>query len=336
MTSHAYFEPVRYLTKGLPARERARGIREGYIYSRRARIRERTYFFDRTVRKNVKDFEPIRVGKEIDRIVEENIKSLLERLRTKFEKIVPSGEFIDKFVPHTDEFIDSITIDYEAPSNYYFHRHSSSVILPVDMDSFCIVSRTKEEATQLLQFIKSEFEKLNEVTKDFGLELVDFLTGRKFQESLLRSSENIENVAYKKPRNEFEKEIIDFCSKLTSSFLPNLEISFSEPTETFEYDIFLGLTENIKRIIEPTNYESIKDQMPKGENLKSQVILRTLDKAQRLEAKSVVITRGFAEETFKELKKIADSRGIVLLSDTNYKDMLFKIFCNDLLEAYRG
>jgi len=328
-----FFELVKYSTKSKSPTLRT--SRERFVFSRRTYLRNRAYFFDRVVRRNKKDFESIHVRRELDRLIEGSIKKLVDKLRAKLEKIVPPHvhKMVDAFAPPADEFIDDITIDYEAPGEYYFYKHNSSVILPINVDSFCVLSRTRENATQLVQFIKSEFEKLNEVTKDFNLELSEFMSGQKYQEILLGSSENIQIVGSKKPRNKFEKEIIDFCESITSSFLPNLEISFTEPTETFEYDIFVGFTEEIKRIVEPTNYESVKD-MPTGENLKSQIVLKTLDKAQRLGAKSVVIAKGFPENTFKELKKIANSRGVTLLNDANYKSALFRIFCYDLLEAY--
>lgn len=300
----------------------------------RSRLRSRTYFFDKVIKKNDRDFEAVEVEKEINHIIQKGIENLLERLGKRVAQVVPA-EMVDKFVPSADKLAEDVMIDFDIPS-LYLYKHNSSIVLPMDLASFCILSRKKEDADQLLQFIKSEFQKLSEVTRDFGIELNDVLTGRKFQEYTLKQVENIQNLVDKEPRNKFEKEIIDFCAQLTSSFLPNLQISFTEPTETFEYDIYVGFSDKVKRIIEPTDYESVKDQMPTGENLKSQVILRTLDKAQRLGAKSVVIAKGFPDEVFKELKKIADSRNVILLSDTNYRNSMFKIFCSDLLEAYIG
>jgi hypothetical protein len=90
----------------------------------------------------------------------------------------------------------------------------------------------------------------------------------------------------------------------------------------------------VKLIIEPTNYENLKEQMPPTETLKSKIILGTHDKAQRIGAKVIVIAGWFPDEIFKELKKIADSRHVTLLSDVNYKSELPLIFWDNLLEAY--
>lgn len=326
------FEPVRYLTRQ-PIDSPRRFREKEAMLLRRRRERESTYFFDRVIRQNKENFESILVRQEIRRVIKENTNRMSTQIREKMERVIPFVDVIERLAPSAENITSSLIIDYDLPSEYYFYTGNPSIVLPMSANSFCILSRTKEEAAQLMQFIRTEFEKLNEVTKDFGLELLDFLTGRKYQETILKSLRNIQSVQYAEPRNDFEKEVIDTCEKMTSSFLPNPEILFSEPTETYEVDVFVGINEEVKKIIEPTNYETLKE-MPAGENLKSQVILRTLDKAQRLGAQSVVIAKGFPEQAFNELKKIADSRGVTLLSDSNYKNQLHKVLCEDLLKSY--
>jgi hypothetical protein len=298
--------------------------------------RDAAYFFDRVVRQNEKDFESINVGREIRKSMKENAERLAAKMKERLDLVVPFSDIVSSLVPNPETLVARAFFDFTFPSECYFHRHGSSVVLPIGSNSFCVLAKTKEEVSQLTEFIKLEFEKLSEVTKDFGLSLGDFSTGRKFQEVIIKSAGKVQNLQYKETKNDFEKEIMEFCAQLTDSFLPNVEISFTEPTETYECDVFLGFSENVKRIVEPTNYESVKDQMPKGENLKSQIILRTLDKAQRLGARSTVIVRGFPEDSFTDLKQIADSRGISLLSDSNYKDALPKLFLQDMLRAYSG
>jgi hypothetical protein len=329
------FGLVRYSVSGRPREvQTIRGDSDrAFVYRRRMPPRD-AYFFDRVVRQNEKDFESINMGREIRKAVKENAERLAGKMKERLGSVVPFSEIVGSMVPNPEEIVSRTLFDFQFPSECYFHKHSSSVVLPIGSNSFCVLAKAKEEISQLTEFIKSEFEKLSEVTKDFGLTLSDFLTGRKFQEIIIKSAGKVQNLDYKDTKNDFEKEVMEFCAQLTDSFLPNVEVSFTEPTETYECDVFLGFSENIKRIVEPTNYESVKDQMPKGENLKSQIILRTLDKAQRLGARSTVIVRGFPEDSFIDLKQIADSRGISLLSDSNYKDALPKLFFQDMLRAY--
>lgn len=170
---------------------------------------------------------------------------------------------------------------------------------------------------------------LSEVTKDFGFEITGIWTGREYQEQILKRIGNIRNIHYKEPRNDFEREVIDVCKNLTDSFLSNVDMSFERPIENFEFDIFIGLTNLKKIIIEPTDYETLKEEMTGGENLKSSLILRTLDKARRIGAESIVITKDVPAEIFDSIKEIADSRGVTLLNEKNYKTDL----CDQLLES---
>lgn len=328
---------VRYSVSRRPSEEQTiprHDFARQFLGTRRMAGRSGFYFFDRVIRKNEKDFEPLNIGGEIRKAVKENAERLAGRLKERFDTVIPFPEVVSSLVPSPERFHERILFDFDFPSEYYFYKHGSAIVLPIGLNSFCILAKTKEEVNQLVEYTKSEFEKLSEVTKDFGLSLIDFLSGRKFQEGIIKDTGKVQSFQYKETKNDFEKEIIGFCAQLTDSFLPNVEISFIEPTETYECDVFLGFNENSKRIIEPTNYESFKDQMPVGENLKSQLLLRTLDKAQRLGARSAVVVRGFPEESFNELKKIADSRGIALLSEANYRDVLPKLFFQDLLRAY--
>jgi hypothetical protein len=338
-----FLEPVKYTTRTRIESSRRLGRERPDVIFARRRTADERYFFDRVVRKNDKHFESINVNSEIALACKNSIENLSNSLRKKFETITASPETIEQLFPlrTVAEKISSrmfFATEGLLPPQCHFYKDNPSIILPLSSNVFYILSKSKKEAADLVQFIKSEFEKLNEVTKDFGLELAEFLTGRNYQEPLLKGSKNIQNINYKKPKDEFEEKIIGMCERTTSSFLSNVEVAFTEPTETYEFDIFIGISEDVKVIIEPTNYETIKDLIHTGElsreTLKSKVILGTQDKAQRLGAKSIVIAKGFPEETFSELKKIADSRRVTLLNETNYENELPKIFWDNILEAY--
>lgn len=340
---NVFLEPVRITTKGQARQRVAYGSTPRALYSPFEReIRSGRYFFDRVVRKNEKDFERINVNAEIELAFKSTIEKLNEKLRKKLETMTTTPEIIEQLFPFKIllEKTGRIFFDPEDLflSQYYFYKHNPSIVIPSTSNTFYILSKSKDEAVELLQFIKSECEKLSEVTKDFGLELNQFLTGRDYQESLLRNFKNIQSINYKKPKDEFEEKIIHVCEETTSSYLSNVEVAFTEPVETFEFDIFVGVSEDVKTIIEPTDYERVKDLIQNGglgkDTLKSKIILGTQDKAQRLGAKSVVIAKGFPEEVFVELKKIADSRRVTLLSEVNYENELPKIFWNNIIEEY--
>jgi hypothetical protein len=329
-----FFEPVKYVAKTETRERRARTIPDEVPLHLLRREVGGQYFFSKVIRENKDAFEVVDMMSQLDSTLKESIMRINDELKERFSKIVPSTEMIEKVLPSKEQHRIARFIDYDMPSRYYFYKEGASVIWRTGSDSFYVVSKTKENAEKVIGMIKSEFERLNIITKDFGLELVSFLTGPDYQKALLQTYQDVQTITYREPKNEFEKGVIDFCSNFTTSFLHNIEICFTEPIETCELDIFIGFSEQVKLVIEPTNYENLKEQMPPTETLKSKIILGTHDKAQRIGAKVIVIAGGFPDEIFKELKKIADSRHVTLLSDVNYKSELPLIFWDNLLEAY--
>jgi len=339
--SSLFLEPVRCVVRSADMAKAGSSRLIGGRMIRYVPRSNRRYFFNRVI-ENEDDFEAINIMADVSHAARERARDLVGRLKGKLEAIVTLPEVVEQLMPSdlAQETVDRMIVDVpevEFPP-YYFYKHNSSIVIPTATPNvFFIISKTKEEADQLTQFIKLEFEKLNSVTKDFGLQLVEFLIGRSFQENVLRASSRIVSIGLKEPKDEFEKEIIATCESLTNSYLPNVEITFKEPAEIFEYDIFIGYNDETKLIVEPTNYETVKDQMHSGEmsrdTLKSKVILATQDKALGLGARSIVIAKGFPDDVFGELKKIADSRKVVLLNEQNYKVELSKILLSCALQG---
>jgi len=300
----------------------------------RRRLRDQSYFFDRVVRQNETYFETLHIRKEIRKAVSDSAESLAKTLHGKLETIIPFQDVITALLPDSKLLSERVILDYDAPSEFYFCKKSAGFIVPLGFNSFCVITKNKKDSDEIMNYIKTESEKLNNVTKDFGLSIEEVASGKKYQENILKSSNNVQNIQQKEPKNDFEKEVINFCNELTNSILSNVDISFIEPTETYECDNFIGMNESTRRIIEPTDYTATTDPLPKGENFKSQIILRALDKARRLGASSIVIVKGYPEQAYSDVKKIAESRGIILLNETNYKSSLPQILCNDLIKAF--
>jgi len=210
------------------------------------------------------------------------------------------------------------------------------LIIRIWSNVFLIISKELEKAKKINEMIRLEFERLNKTTKDFGLNLSEYLTGNEYSMSMInRITEKISTITIRPTKNTFEQEVIDMIEKFTNSSIHNIEIQFKEPNESFEYDILLPTSREHVFDIEVTDYETAKGKVYENlDSLKSQLILSTLDKAQRLHAQSIIITKGFPEETFNQMKELASSRNITLLNEHNYVDTLEKIITTKFLERY--
>lgn len=316
------FEPIKILVNSRP-RASARAMPELFEVPLEAREGAGArYFLNKILSENDEDFETINIGSKFIEAIKHEAGSLVAGVKERLSPIV-SPEIAEVLlkIPDIEPYM-SYRLIRGIPTSFFFYRKNPSVILAKE-GSLYVISKNRENITSVVEHLKSKCEELNKITKDFGLELVKFLTYQDYQNAILDNTPKIKKREIGTPRNEFEEKVIKTVQNITTSFLPNVTIQFDEPPETFEYDVFIGFGESQKVIIEPTDYESIKDEIRNGvlatETLKSKVILATQDKAQRLRAKSVVIANGFVDDTFAKIKNLADSRGVVLMSEKDYE-----------------
>lgn len=299
---------------------------------------DREYFFRKIVIENTEDFEVLDIHAMISSALSGAYNSVSKKLVEKLSPVI-STDNMDRLF-HLPSKIDDMLIRrsfLDTPPIVYLHKKSPTFIIPSPGNTFCVISNDSKNVTSLIRSLKSKSEELAIITKDFGLPLQKFLAGKDYQAFLLTNMEKIAKFESGNPKNNLEKEVIDVCSKVTSSFLSNVTVHFKEPNESFEYDFFINLPRN-KLIVEPTDYESIKEEISgqrlATETLKSKIILAMQDKAQRLNAKSIVVVNGFPEDTFSQLKIIADSRGVILMNENDYKQKLPDELCYAMLSSF--
>ena len=336
------FEPMRFLVESPSSHEVS--TRQGRVYRRRIdgeslplSAPSHAYFFQKAIAQNEEEFEGVNINNQIRKIITKATNNVLKQLREKFEAVVPSSEVIKSIIPEKiPEHYYYGRILRELPMGIYFHKSKKVAIIPISPVSIYLFGCTKKDISETIAKIIKKCKELNEVTSDFGLKFNGFLSSREYQEDLLNNLSHVEKIESGDPKNDFEKEVIQECEKITTSFLSNVNIKFKEPTETFEYDIFLSFGEQSRVIIEPTDYESLKNEIQNGkfgqETMKSRIILGTMDKARRLQAESVIIVKGFPKEKFSALKSLADSRDVRLLSNETYKSNLPYVLM-DILNA---
>ncbi len=321
-----YFDLIAYGIKRERTPRRYERVYRHYPRAPRAR-----YFFDKVIAENRKEFDLISVRKELRKVLSKGCNEIRMKLSKKLNRALP---FLD-VSGRIPDFGEYVRLDFEEYENvslppFYFPKHSSSLVIPKSHNILLVISREKKSAIQLIKYIQSKFEELSIVSKDFGLELDFFIGGQKLQEKLLTTTRNVERITFEKPKNDFEKEVIKACRKNTDSLLSNVNVYFKEPQENSEYDILITFTPDDKIIIEPTDYERLKRELPRRK-LKQELILRTSDSARLLGAKAIVVAKGFPAQTFSDIKKIADSRGVVLLNEEDYELKIGAEFLEHLL-----
>lgn len=289
------------------------------------------YFFENIISEN-SAFSPLGITNE----VLDKVLMLLNRdKRSQFSKIkhiLKDKSLVDKIIPDYAYYKD-VLAENRSTNIYTCNNKLESVLVQFSSDEYCIISTNITKANELLEHLKKECRGVIEPKKNSGLKFRDLISSTKYATSIIESNVEIgNNYKLGKPKNDFELKVIKEVSKLTDSFLTNVEIRFSRAHETFEYDILVFLSGNLILDIEPTSFLLLKNtQSNMHKTMKSELILSAIDKSQKLRAKTIVITEGLAANTHDQMKKLADNRKITLLNEHNFKENLESIILNSCI-----
>ena len=114
--------------------------------------------------------------------------------------------------------------------------------------------------------------------------------------------------------------------------LPNLEIKFSKPDESFEYDVLLPVTNSLVIDIEVKDHEIVREETHLSfENMKQKIISGPLDKARRIRGVVMVVERGFPKDKLTQLRELGTSRGVVILDEDGYKGEIERLILQSLM-----
>jgi len=288
------------------------------------------YFFERAIIANKGDYRPIGISKESIENLNQITKSELKAQEGYLKEIIEDPNLIQKILPSIDHWLD-ILKNSSNETAFLTINEPKCVIMGSERFSNILLmfSKNYNAILKLNEKIKTDFEKLNKVTKDFGLQMTGYLFGEEVGKYQLNKIEAIKSISYGPIKNDFEKEVFENIRSLTNCLLTNIEITYEKPTETFEYDILIPIEKDNMLNIEVTDYEMAKGKVHENvDSLKSQLILSSADKAQRLRATCIIIAKGFPSETFEQMKELATSRNVTLFNEHDYLANLEGIIMN--------
>jgi hypothetical protein len=273
----------------------------------------------------------------------QTIEQLRQLVRTSHAKmmekvmlVVKNRELARLLLPRPEDWIERLRFLSQSGKRLYL-AYGSALVLEGSGDSFFIIAGSASEAKHVADKISNEINGLSDVTKDFGLVVDKILTGKAYGLNLIRQVKNVTDMKQLKTKNALEDEMIAGIGSICGSTLPNMEISFASPIETFEYDLLLPITADTIVDLEVKDYASVKQELhADSTTLKSKVILAPLDKARRLGAIPVIVTTGFASEAFAQMKEFAVSREITLLNPADYKTEIEHLLLDKLLRSTAG
>jgi len=217
------------------------------------------------------------------------------------------------------------------PSNRLHKIDGNGLIIDNDDGTFHVIGKTKTDAEAVVSWTVSEIERLGSVTRDFNLVLNSVVSGRDFAERLIRQVDNL-GMVQREPKNDFERQVIESVNQITNAVMPNLEIRFSKPDESFEYDVLLPVANSLVIDIEVKDHEIVREESHLSfETMKQKIISGPLDKARRISGVAMVVERGFPKDKLNQLRELGSSRGVVLLDETGYNVEIERYILQTLL-----
>jgi hypothetical protein len=234
------------------------------------------------------------------------------------ENALASPERIDDLLPR-------------KPSNRLHKVNNRALIIDNEDGTYHTIARDKAAADEVSAWTISEIERVGRVTTDFGLTLDNVITGKDFGLRVLRQVEN-QGIIQREAKNEFEKQVSADLTQVTNSVLSNQEIMFAKPDESFEYDVLLPIANQFIVDIEVKDHEIVREETHLNfDNMKQRIISVPLDKAKRISAVAIVVTKGFPRDKLNQLKELGTSRSVVLLDESGYKTEIERFILRVLL-----
>jgi hypothetical protein len=287
-----------------------------------------SYFLRKVIRNNSSKFKSLGFDNGLHdqmrdlykRKHSEDVKELLDILQEPrlTEEALANPERIDELLPR-------------RPANRLHKVDGTGLIIDNDDGSFHIIAKNKTDAEAISSWTISEIEKLGSITRDFNLTLSSIAEGRNFAERLIRQVDNM-GMVQREPKNDFERQVIEDVAQITNAAIPNLEIRFQKPDESFEYDVLLPVANGLVIDIEVKDHEIVREEAHLSfETMKQKIISGPLDKARRISGTAMVVEKGFPKDKLNQLRELGTSRGVTLLDEIGYKGEIERYILQTLL-----
>jgi len=233
---------------------------------------------------------------------------------------------------------NSIEVIIDAPL-LYLHGNTLGFFAR-DSGLFMIISNSIDEIEILVDSIKCAAQDLSSITSDLGIQLTEIYSGVDYAKYIieLKAESKLASIKIGEYKNDFEKEIHDQINKnITNSLLNNIDLSFSESADTYEYDTVICLDRHRLFQISCKDYSSVKENLRIDNiSLRNNVIISPKDKAGFIDAECYVVVRGFSEKLLREFKAFGRPRNVKILDESEYLDVLQKDLITSTIEFLRS
>ena len=217
------------------------------------------YFFDRVINQNPTIYRKIGISQETIENMTKIIDTEMKGLTGKLSEMLTDPVSLRNLLPDAERLMTLIKSSAKDDL-FIYDKEPSSLILKTASNGFLLISKNINAAKTLLTTLDADFQQINNITKDFGLDFRGFAVGEEYaKDTLPIQRANIKSYKLTPSKNAFEDEVLKHVSEITDCQLRNIEIEYDKPQEVFEYDLLIPLSEEIMIDVEVKDYRSLKD-----------------------------------------------------------------------------
>lgn len=205
------------------------------------------------------------------------------------------------------------------------------------------ISESRNDASVLIEKLDESIREIADIVGRDYVILDNFIYGSSIVEEFLDSKEGVKTWTQTEAGNEFEETIHEEVREMIGTCLENVKVGLESGEET-EYDmIVLPLGRHGEKFaLEAKDFTKIQKEIEEEEtesdlsasNLKGKLITQPNDSAGMLDLNLIMIVNGMEEETYDNLRVLAEQRNVHLLTQDNYSDRLEELLLQDNLEKF--
>ena len=241
-------------------------------------------------------------------------------------------EKVEKIDPEIySHLVDNSRIMMNVPSFYL----TKEVIASLSEDSglLMLLMNTPKNLKNICGIIEEKAREISKITSDLGVKFGGCVYKKEYARLII--SQKSEIIRAEDFKNEFEKKVYDEIKEnITDSILSNFTMNFPVSSETYEYDTVVCLGSNKIYQISCKDYSQVKTEADEeSSNLRNKVIFQPKDKADLISAECFIVLKGFNKNLLTQFKAFGRARGVTILDDSEYLDVIKKHITKSTLEG---
>ena len=309
------------------------------------------FYLDKIIQQHEDDFEFVDPSAEIKDKIEEYIEEREAEVKNKLSSFGPVLREQTWGVLSPDRSVEMYSDLYLSSSDVMIYEGDVSdenIVSYIStyqkggtsMNYMRLVSTTKDDCNQFIEFLKSQVDDVDTLVNEF-VTLGSISHGSELVKEDLTENSEINGWEVTEPENSFEEEVQNRVQELVGPCLANVRVKFESGNNEYDVIAMPAGHQGNKFAIEVKDFEKVQEQITEEEreselsadNLQSKLINQPKISAERANLQLIMVVKDIPEESYENLLHQANPLGVTLLNRENYVDGLEEQLVNESIKT---